>query len=64
MSNTDDKLKQAVLATAKEQDGKRRLACAQALKLAAQHAVTPAEIGRICDGNGIRIRACQLGCFN
>jgi len=63
MSETDDKLQQAVVAAAKELDGKQRLACAQALKLAAQHGVTPAEVGRVCDENGIRMRSCQLGCF-
>ncbi len=40
-----------------------RLACRDALEVAAHLGVSPAQIGRLCDERGIRIVNCQLGCF-
>ena len=39
------------------------LGCETALALAARSGRAPGEIGKLCDDNGIRICACQLGCF-
>lgn len=43
------------------QDGK--LPCKSALGFAAQQALNPARIGKVCNQNEIRIVNCQLGCF-
>lgn len=40
-----------------------RLACADAFRIAADLDVPVSEIGRVCNELGIRIVACQLGCF-
>lgn len=60
---SQEALTKAILAAADETNGKTRLPCAQAFKLAAEFGVTPAEIGRVCNEQGIRISGCQLGCF-
>ena len=44
-------------------DGVKRLACAQAFRLSKTRGIPLAEIGRICERNGIKIAGCQLGCF-
>ena len=40
-----------------------RLACHDALAVAARLGVVPARIGRVCDAHDVRIVDCQLGCF-
>ncbi len=52
-----------VLERAQEIDGRKKLACAEAFKLAQELDVEAAEIGRICNQQNIRICKCQLGCF-
>ncbi len=44
-------------------DGRRRLPCARALQLAGELDLTPREIGQLLAEAGIKIAACQLGCF-
>ena len=56
-------LVQAVVEAATEIDGRRKLACAEAFRLAEKFGVEKLEIGRICDVHKIRITGCQLGCF-
>ena len=58
-----DELIKAVLERAKERDGKKKLACAEAFKLAREFQAAPIEIGRICNRQKIKICKCQLGCF-
>ncbi len=58
-----EKLTSAVLERAKEMDGIKKLACAEAHKLAWEFRVETVEIGRICDQQNIRICKCQLGLF-
>jgi len=53
----------AVLERAQETDGRKKLACAEAFELAKEFEVEVIEIGRICNLHNIRIRKCQLGCF-
>ncbi|UCF04027.1 MAG: hypothetical protein JSV33_08715 [bacterium] len=53
----------AVVAAAKDKGGKKKLSCARAFELAAQHGVGVIEIGRICDEQDIKLYQCQLGCF-
>lgn len=59
----DDELAEAVLRAARQKDGRTKLMCADAFRLAAAFGVAPAEIGRICNGRNIKIAGCQLGCF-
>jgi len=54
---------QAVLAAALEDNGQKRLSCAEAFRLAAEFNVKPSEIGRISNEHHIKISKCQLGCF-
>lgn len=61
-----EQLLQALLESAKNgsgSDGRRRLNCAEAFKLAEEYQVEIIEVGRICNQNDIRICKCQLGCF-
>ena len=59
----DEKLVEAVVSAAHEEDGRMKLSCADAFRLAAELGVQPADIGRICNGQSIRITGCQIGCF-
>lgn len=42
----------------------KRITCARAHELAAELGVPVRVIGAACDALGIKIRECQLGCFN
>jgi hypothetical protein len=59
-----EELIKAVLERAKETDGIKKLACAEAFKLAKEFQVGVIEIGRICNQQKIKICKCQLGCFS
>jgi len=63
MDKSDD-LINAVLEQAQEIDGRKKLACAEAFKLALEFQVEAVEIGRICNQQKIKICNCQLGCFS
>jgi len=43
---------------------KKKLTCAQAFELANKYKIEIIEIGRICNKHNIKIRKCQLGCFD
>ena len=59
----DERLIEAVLGAATQEDGKTKLSCAEALRLAAELGVRASEIGRVCNERGVKITRCQLGCF-
>ena len=40
-----------------------RISCADARKLAENLQIEKSEIGKACDEAGIRVCACDLGCF-
>lgn len=40
-----------------------RITCAEARRLAEQLGVPYAMVGKACDEKGIKITACELGCF-
>ncbi|MBN1804261.1 MAG: hypothetical protein JW837_03330 [Sedimentisphaerales bacterium] len=42
----------------------KRLTCSQAFDLARKYKMEIIEIGRICNKHNIKIRKCQLGCFD
>jgi len=44
-------------------DGKLALRCEDAFALAKEFAVPVATVGQLCNENGVKIVACQLGCF-
>ena len=58
-----DAVTKAVLKAAVERDGRQTLACAEAFKVAAAMGVELTDVARICNHYGIKIVACQLGCF-
>ena len=58
-----DTMRKLVIDAAVEVKGRKTLACARAFEIHRQHGIPLRDIGRICDENDIRIRACQLGCF-
>ena len=41
----------------------KRISCTEARKLAERQGVGALEVGRLCDSLGIKIFACELGCF-
>jgi len=49
--------------TVKESASEGTLSCERALELAQELGVHPVEIGKTCNNLGIKIVACQLGCF-
>ncbi|MBN2207800.1 MAG: hypothetical protein JW759_00665 [Candidatus Coatesbacteria bacterium] len=62
MGKTDEVLA-AIMSASHEQDGRIRLNCADAFKIAEQQGVELTDISRVCNQNKIRISKCQLGCF-
>ncbi len=52
-------LREKIAAAALEQ----KLPCKTAFALAAEAGCKPAEVGRLCNEDGIKVVACQLGCF-
>ncbi len=46
-----------------EVEGKKKLPCAEAFRLAEEFDVSKAQIGQICNDNNIKISHCQIGCF-
>ena len=59
----DDKLKELVMGATFEEDGRTKLKCEDAFRLAAENGVERLDIARICNNDNIRICQCQLGCF-
>ena len=55
----DSRVKDAV----RERSCDGRLSCASALALAEEFGVAPLEVGEAANELGIKIVACQLGCF-
>ncbi len=56
---TDEQILEALRPLVRDE----KLACKDALELAAKLNLKPGVIGRICNQNEIRIINCQLGCF-
>jgi hypothetical protein len=55
----DDRLAEAV----RREADQGRIECARALALARDLGVSPRRVGDVCNREGIKIVACQLGCF-
>ncbi len=58
-----EELDRIVLEASFESNGKKKLSCAKAFEMAKRHGVPKMEIGKSCNRAGVRIAACQLGCF-
>jgi hypothetical protein len=56
-------MRELVIGSAVEVNGRRTISCAQAFEIHRQHGITLRDIGGICNENGVRICECQLGCF-
>jgi plasmid maintenance system antidote protein VapI len=56
-------LTDAVIAAAKEIDGKKKLSCQTAFDLAEKFGVSKETLGQACNDSNIKISDCQLGCF-
>jgi hypothetical protein len=41
----------------------KSITCPQAFAIAEKHHISKAEISEYCNAHGIKIHACQLGCF-
>jgi hypothetical protein len=41
----------------------KMVTCLQAFAVAEKHNISKTEISEYCNTHGIKIRACQLGCF-
>ncbi len=63
MELDSDKPRDAVLARVHDAAGGRRILRRHALALAAELGLDATVIGQLCNQEGIKIRACQLGCF-
>lgn len=59
-----DQLEKDLMERSFSKKGQKSLKCRDALEIAASHEVAPHKIGEICNRKGIKIVACQLGCFN
>lgn len=53
----------AVIEAAVEVDGRKKLSCARAFRLAERFGAELSEVGQVCNDYKIRITKCQLGCF-
>ncbi len=60
----EEELINVVVGRAREINGVKKLACAEAFKLAQEFEAEITEIGRICNQHKIKICKCQLGCFS
>jgi len=58
-----DRLLEAIMAASYEENGRRKLDCPDAFKIAEELGVKLADVSRVCNQNKIRISKCQLGCF-
>jgi len=62
--SSDSELREAILeAAAAREDGRLCLPCGRAFEIAARAGVEVPEVGRVCDGEKVKIVQCQLGCF-
>ncbi len=55
--------KETLIEKIKSESSKGKISCRQAFKLAAEADVSPKELGNLLNEIGIKVAACQLGCF-
>ncbi len=54
---------QDVLKKLEETCPEKKITCSDARRLAGEWEIDARELGKICDQAGIKIVACELGCF-
>ncbi|MCK5683017.1 hypothetical protein KAJ27_02815 [bacterium] len=59
MDNIRKKIKEYAI----EKDGKVKLKCGDAFKIAEELGIKPGKVGKICQEDEIKISSCTLGCF-
>lgn len=59
----ENRLKELVMCASFEEDGRKKLTCAETFRLAAEHEIELLDISRVCNQEKIKICRCQLGCF-
>lgn len=59
-----DEFKKAVMGKTYEKDGKICLACGSAYAVAKELNIPVSQIGNFCQAENIKIRKCQLKCFD
>ena len=60
---TRDSLKKCIIDNSAKIDGKVKLTCPTAFKIAEEQGVNLLDIAKICNEDDIKICKCQLGCF-
>ena len=55
--------KQALIEKVKASSKNGKIACKQALKIAAEEGISPKDLGGLLNEIEIKIASCQLGCF-
>jgi hypothetical protein len=45
------------------ENDKKYLSCALAFQIVEELKINAADLGKICDENNIKLKACRLGCF-
>jgi len=55
--------KETILEKIKELSKEGRLSCTDARKLAMEHEIPLNKMADLCNETGIKINACELGCF-
>lgn len=55
--------KKDVLAKIIDRCPNSKISCVEARQLAEELQIDPREVGRVCNEAGIKIIACELGCF-
>ena len=53
-----------IKARLREESREGKIPCAKALGIAEESGISPREVGRLANALGIKISACQLGCFD
>jgi len=56
-------IKNEILEKVVMKEGKHYIDCHIALAIADKLSITPIEVGKLCNEQGIKIQHCQLGCF-
>lgn len=54
---------QDMLKKLKDKCPNQKISCSDARRLAEEWKIDTRELGRLCDEAGIKIYACELGCF-
>ncbi len=59
----DEKIIEAVKKAAVGEAGEKKISCKRLFTIAEETGTKHSVLGKTCDREGIRITACQLGCF-